>query len=151
MQKIHKTIHINAPREKVWQVMLDKDTYVEWTKAFHAGSRFEGDWSQGSKMLFIGPDEETGKEMGMVSRIAENRAPEFVSIEHLGLYSDGVEDTTSEEARKWSPAFENYTFEEKDGGTQLTVDQDMQDEYVEMFGKMWDDALQNLKEISERS
>lgn len=149
MQKIHKTIQIDAPREKVWEVMFDKDQYAKWTEAFHAGSRFEGDWSEGSKMLFIGPDEESGKEMGMVSRIAENRAPEFMSIEHLGIYADGVEDTTSDEARKWSPAFENYTLNEKDGGTELVIDQDMQDEYFDAFSQMWDGALKNIKDLIE--
>jgi hypothetical protein len=34
MQKIHSSILINAPREKVWHAMLDDKPYREWTKAF---------------------------------------------------------------------------------------------------------------------
>lgn len=149
MQKIHHTIHINAPRAKVWDTMLSDATYREWTKAFGEGGYFKGDWSQGSKILFIGVDPESGKEMGMVSRIAENRPHEFLSIEHVGVYADGVEDTTSELAKQWAPAFENYTFIEKDGGTEVQIDQDMQEEHKEMFDAMWPDALQRLKTLAE--
>jgi hypothetical protein len=150
MQKIHFSVQINAPREKVWDTMLGEETYREWTKAFSPGGYYKGDWSEGSKILFIGPDPKTGIEGGMVSRIKESRKPEFVSIEHLGILNNGVEDTTSEEARKWTPAFENYTFTEKDDGTQLDVDMDIVDEMKQEFQGMWPKALQSLKEISER-
>jgi hypothetical protein len=101
-------------------------------------------------MRFIGIDPDTGKESGMVSRIAQCRPHEFVSIEHLGtINEDGNEDTTSEEAKKWAPAFENYTFTEKDGGTELTIDLDTPDEYVAMFDTMWPESLTLLKNIAE--
>jgi hypothetical protein len=109
----------------------------------------KGDWSKGSRMLFLGPDPKTGEEGGMVSRIAENRPYEFISIEHLGILANGVEDTTSEEAKKWTPAYENYSFEEHDGVTKLSVDMDSATSYVEMFKKMWPDALQKLKTLAE--
>jgi len=147
----HYSILINAPKEKVWNTMLDQDTYREWTKVFNEGGRYEGNWEEGSKILFIGPDPETGKEGGMVSRIKENRKYEFVSIEHLGILKDGVEDTTSEEAKKWAPAFENYTFTEKEGGTEVSVDLDMADEFTDFFNETWPKGLAKLKEISERA
>ena len=87
----------------------------------------------------------------MVSRIAKCRPYEFVSIEHLGIVNDGVEDTTSDEARKWAPAYENYTFTEKDGMTELVVDSDTDEEQAAEFGKMWQVGLQRLKEIAERT
>ena len=149
MQKLHYSIVINAPKEKVWHTMLDDATFREWTKAFNEGSYYKGDWSKGSKILFLGPDPKTGEEAGMVSRIAENKPYEFISIEHIGIIKDGVEDTTSQEAKKWAPAFENYTFKEKDGATEILVDMDMADEQVEEFNKMWPQALQKLKEITE--
>lgn len=149
MEKLHQEIFIKAPREKVWDVMLSDKTYREWTKAFHEGSYFKGRWEKGSKMLFIGPDDQGG-EMGMVSRIAQSKKPEFVSIEHLGIYKNGVEDTTSPEAKKWSPAFENYTFKEKDGGTELHVDMDIDKENREMFESMWKEAFKLLKALAEK-
>lgn len=150
MKKLQCSVVINAPKEKVWHAMLDDKPYREWTTVFMPGSYYKGDWSKGSKILFLGPDPETGKEGGMVSRIAENKPYEFVSIEHLGIVKDGIEDTTSEEATKWAPAFENYTFKEKDGATDVLVEMDVQDEHAAMFQDMWPNALQKLKELAER-
>jgi uncharacterized protein YndB with AHSA1/START domain len=150
MQKLRFSIKINAPVEKVWETMLAPETYPVWTSVFNAGgSRYEGSWEKGSKMLFIGPDPKTGVEGGMVSRIAENIPNEFISIEHIGILNNGVEDTTSEEAKSWTPAFENYTFKEVDGLTEVLVDLDMLEEYVEMFQEMWPEALERLKELVE--
>jgi hypothetical protein len=151
MQKLHFSILINAPKEKVWHTMLDDKPYREWTKAFSEGSYYKGSWEKGSKILFLGPDPETGEEGGMVSRIAENKQYEYISIEHLGIVHNGVEDTTSEEAKKWAPAFENYTFNEKDGKTEVLVDTDTDEKEAETFSKMWPEALKKLKEIAERS
>ena len=150
MQKLNFAITINAPKEKVWDTMLDDATYRLWTTPFSEGSYYKGDWSKGSKIIFLGPNPETGKEGGMLSRIAENNLYEYISIEHLGIINDGVEDTTSEEAKKWTPAFENYTFKDLNGMTELIVDMDINDEYKEMFEGMWPKALQKLKEISEK-
>lgn len=149
MQKLNFSIVIDAPKEKVWHAMLDDKPYREWTRAFNPGSYYKGDWSQGSKMLFLGPDPETGQEGGMISRIAENRPYEYVSIEHIGIIQNGIEDITSEAARKWAPAFENYTFKEIDGATEVLVDVDVEDEHAEMFNKMWPEGLQRLKKIAE--
>ncbi len=150
MQKLHTSILINAPKEKVWETMLGPETYTEWTAAFNPGSRYEGSWDQGSTIKFTGPDPSTGEEGGMISRIAENRPNEYISIEHLGILKNGVEDTTSEEAKKWTPAFENYTFVDKDGTTELQIDQDIDEQFKDEFAKMWEVALQKVKEICER-
>jgi hypothetical protein len=150
MEKLHFSILIDAPKEKVWHAMLDDETYREWTRAFNEGSYYKGSWAKGSKILFLGPDPKTGEEGGMVSRIAENRPQEFVSIEHLGIVQNGIEDTTSEEARKWAPAYENYTFKEKDGATEVLVDMDIDQEEAKSFKRMWPEALERLKTIAER-
>ncbi len=150
MEKIHHSIFIEASRQKVWDTMLQSETYTQWTKPFNPTSSFQGDWSQGSKMIFIGTDPENGEQGGMVSRIKENREFEFISIEHIGIIKNGVEDTTSEDARKWTPAFENYTFTEKDGGTEVSVSVDTASEFKEMFDKMWPEALSVLKTLSEK-
>lgn len=114
MQKVYFSIIINAPKEKVWDTMLEDKTYRIWTEAFMPGSHYVGDWSNGSKILFLAPDKE-GKMGGMVSRIKENRKYDFVSIEHLGVVSDGKEDTTSAEIQIWAGGLENYTLKEKNG------------------------------------
>lgn len=151
MKKLHFSILINAPKEKVWDVMLGDATYREWTKSFNPGSYFSGSWDEGSEIRFLGPHPDgTPGEGGMYSRIKENRLYEFVSIEHLGIINNGVIDTTSDEVKSWTPSFENYTFTDKDGGTELSIDMDSHDDYADMFNEMWPKALASLKEIAER-
>lgn len=150
MQKIHPSIHINAPREKVWDTMLGEATYREWTKPFNAGSFYEGSWEQGSKILFKGTNEKGEVEGGMVSRIAESRKPEYVSIEHQGVIIDGKEVTDDPQFKDWAGAHENYAFNEKDGGTELLVDLDVTDEMAADMKTMWEKALVTLKGMCER-
>ncbi|MBL0061443.1 MAG: SRPBCC domain-containing protein [bacterium] len=148
MQKAHYSILINAPRVRVWQKLFDDASYRIWTEPFASGCHFQGSWNKGSKILFLAPGED-GKLGGMVSRIAENKPNEFMSIEHLGIVAEGVEDTTSEAAKKWAPSFENYTLKDRDGATELLIEMDIEDSYAEFFDEMWPKALQKLKEISE--
>ncbi len=133
--------------------MLGEDTYPLWTDVFMPGSYFEGDWSEGSKIVFLAPDESGGKS-GMISRVKENRKYEFVSVESVGVVHNGEEDTTSPEAKAWAGSFENYTFNEADGKTELQVDlfsdEGISDEDLEMFDGMWHQALDKLKKLAEK-
>jgi len=147
---IHKIIFINASREKVWNTMLGDATYREWTTAFCPGSYYKGSWEDGSKILFLGPNPETGAEGGMVSRIKESRLHEFVSIEHLGMIMDGVEDLESDTVKEWKGFLENYTFTEKDAGTELIIDTDTTEAEAKNMETMWDKALISLKELAEK-
>lgn len=151
MQKLHFSVQINAPREKVWDTMLEDGTYREWTSTFNEGSYYEGNWETGSEIKFLGPGEDESSGLsGMYAKIEENRLHEFISIHHLGVIKNGEVDTTSDEVKKWAPAFENYTFADSEGGTLLTVDVDTNDEYKEIFEGMWPKALQTLKELCEK-
>lgn len=148
MDKLHFSIDIKAPKEKVWNTMLNDETYRKWTEPFYPGSYYKGGWNKGSKILFLAPGEKG--EMGMVSRIAENKLYEFISIEHLGVINNGVEDTTSEEVKNWAGAHENYTFKENNGATKVLIDLDSDEKYSEMFSEMWPKALDKLKDLAEK-
>ena len=148
MDKLKFSIIINAPKAKVWDTMLNDVTYRIWTEAFMPGSYYIGDWTEGSKILFLALGE-TGAS-GMVSRIKENRLHEYISIEHLGMVENGKEDTTSDAVKVWAGALENYTFNELDGKTELIVETDSPEEYSEMFNGMWPKALEILQELAEK-
>ena len=135
---------IAAPREKVWDVLWDKNSYSKWTAVFSEGSRIETDYKEGSKVLFL-----NGTGHGMVSRIAKNAAPESMWFEHLGEVKDGVEDTTSDRVKDWAGAMEKYLLKETNGNTELEVEVDMNDEFKEYFEKTFPKALATVKELAE--
>lgn len=153
MKKSHYSTTISAPASKVFDKMLgltDKKTYEAWTAEFNPTSTFEGTWAKGSKMYFIGVDE-NGKRGGMLSEIAENIPNKFVSIRHYGMLDGENEITTGEMVEKWTGGLENYTFEEKDGTTFLRIDIDIIEEYQEYFDGTWPKALAKLKEMMEKN
>ncbi|MCF8449677.1 MAG: SRPBCC domain-containing protein [Taibaiella sp.] len=145
MEKHQFQILINAPREKVWEILWGKDTYPQWIAPFSPGSNVFTDWKKGSKVIFG-----DGSGDGMVSRIAETIPNEFMSFEHLGEVKDGVEDTESEKVKAWAGSHENYTLKTVNGGTDVTVDMDISEEYAEMFKNIWPNALAVLKELAEK-
>lgn len=145
MKRLRFCVAIAAPKQNVWNTMLEPDSYRAWTAVFAEGSFYEGSWERGAKIRFLSPGGD-----GMTAEIAENRPFEFVSIRHLGIIKDGVDDTESPASRAWTPAFENYTFTEKDGVTEVVVDVDVNERYEKMFSDVWPKALQRLKEICER-
>jgi hypothetical protein len=145
MEKQQFKITIDAPREKVWDILWGKSSYPTWTSVFSEGSGVETDWKKDSKALFL---DSTGQ--GMVSTIAENKPNEFMSIKHLGTVKDGVEDLDSEQTRQWAGALENYTLKTVNGKTELTVEMDITDEYKDYFQKTWPKALDKVKELAEK-
>lgn len=149
MEKLHFTIKIKAPKEKVWDAMLTDKSYREWTEAFHPGSHFKGSWAKGSKMLFLAPDK-FGATTGLVGIIKENIQHEFVSIKYLGLVKGGVEDLTSADVQGYVGAMENYTFKESGGSTEVVVDLDINDEDKVYMKEVWPKALHKLKVIAEK-
>ena len=145
MKRMSFSVAIAASRQTVWNTMLEPDSYRAWTAAFMEGSYYKGSWETGAKIRFLSPGGD-----GMIAEIAENRPFAFVSIRHLGITKDGVDDTESPAARAWTPAYENYTFTEKDGVTEVVVDVEVNERYEKVLSDAWPKALQRLKEICER-
>jgi len=129
--------------------MLDEETYRQWTTAFGGESTYEGGWATGDAIRFVGADED-GNSMGMIGFIDVSRPEEFVSIEYTGMVINGVDDFSSDAAKSIVGTHENYTFEEHDGVTTLSVALDAEDDWVDMFNESWPIALEQLKTIAER-
>lgn len=128
--------------------MLGKQTYEQWPGEFDPSSSVEGDWAQGSKINFVGTDE-NGKRMGMFSEIVENIPNELVSIKHLGVLDGDKEIFEGPEVEKWVGLREIYRFEENEGSTTLSVEQDLDEAYKEFFDAAWQRALEKLQQLCE--
>lgn len=152
MKKLQFKVSIHAPVSKIYDVMLGinhKSTYEQWTFLFNPTSSYEGSWDKGSKILFIGVDEK-GEKGGIVSRIAENIPNRFVSIQHYGLVKADNEITEGPEVEKWANGFENYTFEENNETSIVTVDLDTTEDFLDYMNQTYPKALDKLKEICEK-
>lgn len=153
LDKLHWEIVVNAPVEKVWDTMLEDETYRIWTKAFNpeGSSWYEGGWGKGEKIKFVGVMED-GSSGGMTSEIAESRKYEFISVRHMGYILGGKEVFDSPEVLSWAPAYENYTYEKSgDDKTVLKIDMDSEPKYTEMFNDLWPKALGSLKTLCEKA
>ena len=152
MKKLQFKVIIDAPVTKVYDFMLginSKSTYEQWTSLFNPTSTYEGSWDKGNKILFIGIDEK-GEKGGMVSEIFDNIHNRFISIRHYGLLQANAEITDGPEVEKWANGFENYTFEENNEITKVTVDLDTTEDFVDYMNQTYPKALDKLKELCEK-
>ncbi len=146
MEKLHFSTNINAPREKVWDILWNNATYSQWTAPFGADGIAVSDWKEGSDIRF---SDAAGKS-GMLAKIAAKRPNEYMSFRHYGMFDNGVTDTDSPEVKKWAGAEENYTLNSVNGGTELLIDMDITEDHLEFFADAWPKALEKVKALSEQ-
>lgn len=149
MQRLNFKVAIEAPREKVWKVMLDSETYQEWASNFMPGSYYLGGWTEGSKIVFLAPDEKDDLS-GLVGRIKKSIHGECISIEYTGVVEEEEEHSYQEFEEEWKGARENYIFNQMEDGTELLIQLDTPDEYVEDMKELWPSALNALKKLVEK-
>jgi hypothetical protein len=138
-------IEIDAPREKVWKILWEDETYRQWTAPFMEGSHAKSDWEEGSKIQFLGPNGS-----GMLAIIEKKEAPSKMLFKHIGIINEGVEDTESEKVKEWAPAEEQYFLSELNDMTHLRIDMDINEDYLEMFDGIWPKALNKIKVLAEK-
>ncbi|ADY52945.1 hypothetical protein Pedsa_2397 [Pseudopedobacter saltans DSM 12145] len=148
MKRKQFKITIHAGIEKVYNTMLGKATFKQWTAEFNPTSDFDGSWDKNSKILFTGINKE-GKREGMIGLIEENIPNKFVSIKYIGILSGDREVTEGPEIEGWANTYENYSFDGNDSQTTLTVEMDIQDQWIDYFDKTYPKALERLKLLCE--
>jgi uncharacterized protein YndB with AHSA1/START domain len=146
MEHIEYKVVIEAPAKKVWDIMLQPDTYRQWVARSWPNSYYDGKWAKGEKIKFIGPDGS-----GTLAELVEVKPHEKIFARHIAMLNPGgIEDRTSETAKGWIGTTEEYKFAEQNGRTTLTVTMETTPAWRKMFDDGWPTALQELKEISER-
>jgi uncharacterized protein YndB with AHSA1/START domain len=146
IKTIKKSITVNAPKERVWEVLLDDAYTRQWYSEFKEGSHAETDWQEGSPAKFLDTDN-----CGMLGRIVQNRPYELIDIEYDGFIMHGKEDRESEGAVAAKGSHEIYRLSESDGATRLDIASDMGEDWYEGMSEAWDRALQRLKELAEKN
>lgn len=146
--KLEKSINISAPQGRIWETIIGKETYGDWTSSFCEGSTFIGDWSAGSTMKFVGPSPEGG-EGGMIAKIIAHEPGRHMRAEHFGVIGDGVEIFEGQIYDEWIPSVEEYWLEGEGTEWTLRISTDVPPSYVEFFSSAWEKALARVKELSE--
>ena len=146
METLNYEITIHAPIQKVWDLLWSPETYTQWTQFFSPESQFKTDWKINGKTYFL-----DGHGNGMVATIKSLDTPCEVVFSHLGILSEGVEDTESREVKEWSGAEEQYFLREIDENTThlRTILHTLQ-EYEEHMNNGFNKGFEVLKKLAEK-
>lgn len=138
---------IDAPKQKIWDVLWNEKTYSEWTKFFSPGSVMKSDWKVGGKTYFLNPEGE-----GMVSTIDSIEPPDQIIFKHLGMIDkEGNEDIHSKEVMEWSGCFEKYILIDFDGKTKLHTEVQVEKEWQDHINTGFIKGLEVVKDLAEHN
>lgn len=145
METLNYEIHINAPIQKVWDLLWNPETYPKWTQFFAPDSQIKTDWEIGGKTYFV---DKAGD--GMVSTIESLNEPNEVVFRHLGMIKNGVEDTESRDVKDWSGAEEKYFLRAIDENTtEVRAVTHINGEYEELMNNGFKQGFEILKKLAE--
>jgi len=144
MTTLEFKIEINAPREKVWDVLWEEETYKKWTSVFGEGTYALSDWKEGSKIHFLSPSGD-----GMNSIIYQKIDNEYIAFMHLSEIKNFQEMPIDDPNQEWSGAMETYLLTENKGVTVLEAKMDSVEKYVDYFRITFPKALDLVHKFSE--
>lgn len=139
-------IEVDAPAEKVWNVLFDFENYKKWTSAFCEGSYLTGDLKQGGRVHFLTPEGH-----GMYSDVIFYTPNQNVLFMHIGDVENHVEKPVDEDSEKWTGAFEGYTLKEKNGKTLVIAEVDVTENDKEHMDSSFPKGLEKVKEMAEET
>jgi hypothetical protein len=145
MEHLRFSVCIDASPEKIWRILWSPDTYTEWTKFFAEGSKIQSDWTVGGRTLFMDSNGD-----GLIATILVYLPNCSVIFQYQGLLQDGVEDLTSPEVQQWQGLLEQYSLEEVDGKTILSVELETTEDYKYMMEQAFEQGLQRVRELAEQ-
>jgi uncharacterized protein YndB with AHSA1/START domain len=146
MKQLQFKTQIAADRKKVWNTMLQPDSYKEWAGSAWPGSIYEGKWAQNEDVRFVSPGQG-----GTLATVAEHKPFESTLLRHTAMINaNGTEDRESDIAKGWVGTTEKYIFAESNGKTDVTVEINTFPSWEKMFSNDWPTALAKLKEICEK-
>jgi uncharacterized protein YndB with AHSA1/START domain len=140
MKKLRFSVKIDAPRERIWQVLWEPDCFRDWTSIFTegAGARIQSEWRKGSRFEFFEGD------VGSYGIIEQLVPDESVVFKHLGELQEGQEEPYGR------PRLEMYTLRAQGKGSTLILQHEVLEEHRSMFEEATPKALARLKELAER-
>ena len=143
---VDKTIEINAPASKVWDVLTNREHTSQWAPEFSGGAPFhiESDWKPGSAVLWKDQNGNVIVE-GNVTALEPNKFLRFTVFDVRGekppvTDEDGI----------------TYELTEQNGKTLLRISQgDFStmaegEKYRDLSAEIWDRVLLKVKALAEK-
>jgi uncharacterized protein YndB with AHSA1/START domain len=147
------SIVIRADRSRIWSTLTGRKSFGEWCGQFEPGSRYEGDWSEGSTVRMFGPDADStdpgGSEHGVVARVEKHVTGEILELRHVGVILKNEVRTEGEEAEEWIGCEEVYTLEGGPHAFTLHVRNRVPESCAEFVTPRWPLALDKIRELAE--
>lgn len=150
MKTIQSTIQIQAPAEKVWQVLWNTSTNRQWARAFGEGMYYSSDWEEGGKVT-LSNEEGTGG-FGVIEKKIPNqllRIREKGWIENWKALPIDYSVPVNGKNLKWEAGIGEYRLTENDGETELQVEIELGDDWAMILAPVFPAALKLIKEIAE--
>ena len=143
---VEKTIEINAPASKVWDVLTRPEYTGEWAPEFSGGAKFhiESDWKPGSRVLWKARDGNVIVE-GNVTVVEPNIFLRFTVFDVRGekpsvTEQDGITYELTEHAGK-------TTFRLLQGDFSVMPEGE---KYHRLSAEVWDRVLPKVKVLAEK-
>jgi uncharacterized protein YndB with AHSA1/START domain len=135
---IKKDITISATTEVIWDILLNPNN--QWGKAFGGGAFVETDWKTGSEVIWT----DTTGDIGARGIVKEHKPGEYLQVDMYDDVNPAPGSETGAYAEKYQlvkAVGENYTLNIESGP--------LANKYIDEHSKMWDQALEIIKQISE--
>ena len=139
-------ISIHATASKIWEILWNEATYMQWTSAFCHGSHVKSDWKQGSRVQFLSPGGN-----GMYSEIELVEPNKKMVFKHIGEIKDFKELPNDKQTSSWTDAKESYTLTATNGQMKLVATVEFTEEYAKYFTEVFPKALAIVKELAEKN
>ena len=144
---VEKSIEIDAPVSKVWDVLTAPEHTAKWATEFSGGSPFsiESDWQPGSPVSWKDSDNQVIVE-GNVTAVEPRKLLRFTVFDVRSAKRPPI---TEEDGI-------TYRLSEKNGRTTLSVSQGdfsvmaQGGKYRDMSAEIWKRVLPRVKELAER-
>lgn len=145
MKTLTFKISINAPKERVWEVLWSDKSYQEWTSVFCEGTYVVSNWKEGDSIQFLSPNGS-----GMDSVVFKRIENEYMAFKHLSEVKEFKVMPVDTTDQGWSGAMETYRLTSDENGTLLEGTMDMVEKYIDYFQTIFPKAFEKVKALSEK-
>ncbi len=141
MKEMQFKIEINAPKEKVWQILWQDESLRDWSGIVDPGTYMVGELKEGATVQF-----NSAEGYGVTSLVAELVPDEFILFKHQADTQDSGKHNRDEQ---WTGGQESYKLTENHGVTVLEMSLDVPPELEKIMSASYPKALGRVKELSE--